>query len=417
VPEAFDPYHKWLGIPPKDQPPNHYRLLGLELFESDVDAIASAADQRMGHVRTFQSGKHAELSQRILNEIAAARICLLSPQKKAAYDDELRGKLAASSPPEPLPTNGMQTPTAEPVGPAAQPLPEVSPSAAHSSPRHPAYRTLRRRQSWQLGAAIVGAGAVVLGVVLVVVFSSGRNDEGEPEGQRPTAHRPSEPLDPLRPKEPKGPTERPKPEPPEKPEPKPPEAKVPPDSKLEKPEPEPKPPKPAEPTPLPVPPAAEQEAALERLRPAYEGLSAAQLREAAMTAGRDPVDRFVLLAMARDAEVAAGNLKEAMETVDLLAKHFQTDAPAMKTEALLALAQTVESPEAFHLVSEGCLALGQEALEAGDVERGAKLAECALSAARRSDDVSLIAQATLLIKRAEEAGRQDGPATPSPESE
>lgn len=23
----FDPYHKWLGIPPKDQPPNHYRLL------------------------------------------------------------------------------------------------------------------------------------------------------------------------------------------------------------------------------------------------------------------------------------------------------------------------------------------------------------------------------------------------------
>ena len=27
---AFDPYHKWLGIPPKQQPPDHYRLLGVE---------------------------------------------------------------------------------------------------------------------------------------------------------------------------------------------------------------------------------------------------------------------------------------------------------------------------------------------------------------------------------------------------
>jgi hypothetical protein len=25
----FDPYHRWLGIPPQEQPPNHYRLLAL----------------------------------------------------------------------------------------------------------------------------------------------------------------------------------------------------------------------------------------------------------------------------------------------------------------------------------------------------------------------------------------------------
>jgi hypothetical protein len=31
--KTVDPYDEWLGIPPKDQPPNHYRLLGLELFE------------------------------------------------------------------------------------------------------------------------------------------------------------------------------------------------------------------------------------------------------------------------------------------------------------------------------------------------------------------------------------------------
>ena len=30
--EQFDPYHKWLGIPPEEQPPNYYRLLGVALW-------------------------------------------------------------------------------------------------------------------------------------------------------------------------------------------------------------------------------------------------------------------------------------------------------------------------------------------------------------------------------------------------
>jgi len=33
--ESFDPYHKWLGIAPKDQPPHYYRLLGIDPFEGD----------------------------------------------------------------------------------------------------------------------------------------------------------------------------------------------------------------------------------------------------------------------------------------------------------------------------------------------------------------------------------------------
>ena len=73
VAENFDAYHRWLGIPPKDQPPNHYRLLALELFESDPNVIESAADRQMGHLRTYQTGKHADLSQRLLDEVAAAQ--------------------------------------------------------------------------------------------------------------------------------------------------------------------------------------------------------------------------------------------------------------------------------------------------------------------------------------------------------
>ena len=91
--EHFDPYHEWLGIAPKDQPPNHYRLLGVDLFEANPSTIEHAANRQMAHLRTFQAGKHGALSQKILNEVAAAKICLLSREKKVAYDQHLRETL------------------------------------------------------------------------------------------------------------------------------------------------------------------------------------------------------------------------------------------------------------------------------------------------------------------------------------
>ena len=38
----FDPYYKWLAIPPNEQPPNHHRLLALPLFIDDSDVIDPA---------------------------------------------------------------------------------------------------------------------------------------------------------------------------------------------------------------------------------------------------------------------------------------------------------------------------------------------------------------------------------------
>jgi hypothetical protein len=91
----FDPYYRWLGIAAEEQPANHYRLLGLRLFEGEPDVISEAADRQMGHLRTHQLGEHAALSQRLLNEVAAARICLLDGPAKAAYD----AALSCGSPP------------------------------------------------------------------------------------------------------------------------------------------------------------------------------------------------------------------------------------------------------------------------------------------------------------------------------
>ena len=58
----FDAYYKWLGIPPAEQPPNHYRLLGINVFEPDPDVVASAAHRISLHLRTFSLGPNADLS-------------------------------------------------------------------------------------------------------------------------------------------------------------------------------------------------------------------------------------------------------------------------------------------------------------------------------------------------------------------
>jgi hypothetical protein len=110
----FDAYHKWLGIPPAKQPPDHYRLLGLSQFEQDTDVIESAADKAMSHVRTFQNGAHAKQSQKLLNELAAARLCLLDDDKRAAYDATIRKAIKRQEPgvrTKPLPPPGSASTT------------------------------------------------------------------------------------------------------------------------------------------------------------------------------------------------------------------------------------------------------------------------------------------------------------------
>ncbi len=112
--EAFDAYYVWLGIGPEEQPAHHYRLLGIRLFEPNPEVIDSAADRQMAHLRTFQQGRNAALSQRMLNEVSAARVCLLNPATKAAYDAQLRAAARAAT--GPLPQTSPNLPVAPPLG-------------------------------------------------------------------------------------------------------------------------------------------------------------------------------------------------------------------------------------------------------------------------------------------------------------
>jgi hypothetical protein len=142
---VFDPYYKWLGIPPAEQPPNHYRLLGLSLFEQNGEAIDNAADRQMAHVRTFQAGPHGAHSQRLLNEIAAARLALLDPSKRRAYDEQLRAQHAPATPgvPPPMIVEVPAGSSAPPPESRGGPLP-AAPDFASFAPAAPAVQVQQR---------------------------------------------------------------------------------------------------------------------------------------------------------------------------------------------------------------------------------------------------------------------------------
>lgn len=189
MPESdFDPYLKWLGIRDSERPINHYRLLGLALFERDADVISAAADRQMAHVRTYQNGPNGELSQRLMNELASARRCLLVEATKQAYDQALRQQLdsgnmppvatpMASSPPtaDPIPVVNVRTSTT--VVDNAEVNVQADANLRSKRQRREKGRMLVSLVGWITGGlAGLGAGALILNYI-----------QPEPEPAPPTA--------------------------------------------------------------------------------------------------------------------------------------------------------------------------------------------------------------------------------------
>ena len=181
----FDPYYKWLGIPPTEQPPNYYQLLGLAMFESDADVIAAAADRQMGHVKSFTVGPYAAQSQLLLNELSKARVGLLNAKLKPVYDRQLRAQLAKSPPlaPTARPETCMEQPprvVPRPSGPQQAAAPNV---VARIVVRDPAHQRRRRRKSpIATNLATLSLGSCVIGGVLWYAASRRPDVTAEKEG-------------------------------------------------------------------------------------------------------------------------------------------------------------------------------------------------------------------------------------------
>ena len=94
---GYDVYYEWLGITPEEQPPNYYRLLGIAEFERNLDVIRNAAERQMAHVRRYARGEFTDVGQELLNEIAEAKLSLLSETTREAYNEQLRGSISGSA--------------------------------------------------------------------------------------------------------------------------------------------------------------------------------------------------------------------------------------------------------------------------------------------------------------------------------
>ncbi len=186
----FDPYHKWLGISPKDQPPHHYRLLGLELFEDDPDVIDAAAARLMSYLHDVSTGEAADHAQRLLNEISAARLCLLNAEKKQQYDRKLKSKLQKQSAGRPTPPRPAAAATSSsPAAPPPAPVPSVEVEAAaafgklteHDVPRRP----VRNSRSLIVSFLMLAVALVVLAGVVMVLLNRDQNvaSNDESDGQ------------------------------------------------------------------------------------------------------------------------------------------------------------------------------------------------------------------------------------------
>jgi len=194
--EAFDPYRKWLGIPPDEQPPNHYRLLGLAPFESDPEVIANAADARMAHLKTFQTGRYAALSQKVLNHLATAKVCLLRAENKEAYDRQLRAELEARQPPaasatRPPPAPPPTPPEVEPPPASFAAIPQVR---SRRKPSVAAYLRRRRKQSRLAVLALVLLVGIIAGALAFVLTRPEEPPPGPPPEPQPGAVRTTEAI-------------------------------------------------------------------------------------------------------------------------------------------------------------------------------------------------------------------------------
>ncbi len=394
----FDAYHKWLGIPPEEQPPHYYRLLGLKPFETDADVIDSAADQRLAHLRSFTTGARAQFAQQILNEVAAARVCLLDPQTRAEYDSELRTRLRAE---EIAGTAAVQAiPVAQPLSeldPLEDPLgPRSQPLTAPLLPHVPPPKVSARSNSGTLWPLFAGIAAVVLltlgGAIAAIVFSGVFDPQVavnpsdppaaphvapvEPIGERPSSE-PGEELPENRPSDPA----------PEPPIEEPPAADPPADpagpSEEQPTEPtagesEPEPPLP-QPGRLAIPSAEQQQGAKAKLEEVFDlngprntaqkKLLVRELRNLGLeTSLERPIERWVLLRQSIDLGVELADARIVLDTVGELARDYEFDAHSVKQAFLLRMAGAAADADSLWEVVEQGKAFADAAAAAENFE-------------------------------------------------
>jgi hypothetical protein len=421
MPVPFDPYQQWLGISRSEQPPTHYRLLGLDPFEPCFELIQTAAEQKTAFLCSQLTGEHSELARRLTVEVAAARTCLSDPAARAAYDEQLGRASAARVATAQVPPAGAAPPPPALSGT----VPPYAPPGVDHGPQPEA--------SWLSGIgpakkALMFVGAFLASFVLVVgLFLWGaasprqvaREESAPPDkGTTPVAVPPSpepsgagaETSTPATVAQPPdteaSATTAPSPQAmfPAPPEPAMPSAPpvsspvmpetppgaAPADEPLPPPSPETPPPADAR---APTPTSDQQQAVrqqlgevydLDRQRTPEEDLKLAeQLMDMARKSLERSAERFVLLREVIDQAGEGGDAALMLDAVDAMGADFDIDVLDFKQMVLNAFAQRASSAGAMQSLIDGTTAAVDHAVGQEDYAAALRLIAPAYAASRR----------------------------------
>ncbi len=436
----FDPYHKWLGISPDQQPPTLYQLLGISPREQDPEVIEEAAIRQTAHVRTYQNGPYAQECARILSEIARARATLLDPAKRRAYDLRLAGSAAPrevsrAAPSAAIPVaqvaeefQFLDSPAAVVSASGDLPIGHVESAVPSVARRRSGTATAGKKVAFI--AAIVLGGAIPVGILAAILMLKSPATPTQPArgngGEVAQGNHPPKPTARTTPAT--QPAARPAPNPQPEPAPNvvvvPPPPDTPPDGE-NRPntaanEPRRKPVKtvptpPPEPTPVvakrtPVPDAAKQAAADKLIRdlfkkdflaarkPVEKQALAAKLIQQAEETKDDPAARFMLLREARELAAQAGDVAVALSAAEETIRTYEVEPIPLKLATLTAVSRGVATAAANKELVEAIFLVLDDVLAADDFETAGKLLALAEPAARNTMSAALVSKVQGRVK-------------------
>lgn len=171
--QGFNAYREWLGIASQSDIPSYYELLGLRPLEPDTAQIEAAYQRQSARLTAQLSSGQADVAQRLLGEIAEARLTLLTPTAKRAYDTALAATIASTAPVASSPVEMPAAPAAMPSQPVAaypampQAIQGQQPAAGYGYPggypaaqaMNPAYPAAQAYPGWQAQPAMPAAAA------------------------------------------------------------------------------------------------------------------------------------------------------------------------------------------------------------------------------------------------------------------
>ncbi len=143
--------HEWLAIPKDEQPADHYRLIGVRRFESDMNIVIACAEQRLRFLAQFDGTENAATAAELRQMLETARNELLIPTSKQAYDATLDGYTTPAEAAE-TPTGNTIFPATRLEGaPAAEPQSLTSHAEQTATPLQPEEPAQDSTGSWLVG--------------------------------------------------------------------------------------------------------------------------------------------------------------------------------------------------------------------------------------------------------------------------